>query len=445
MRRFIGILVLAALAMALAAWLADMPGTATVEIAGWRVDTSAGGLATAGLALAFAFVLADRIWRLVTGAPRRFSEWRRVRRTRRGHAALARGLVAIAAGEANEAQRQARLAARALDDAPVARLLSAQAAQLSGDAASARRYLEAMRASPETEFAALRGLVGEAMRAGEDRRALELARRARELKPGAPWVTAALVDLETRSGDWAAAAESLARARRTKLLPAEQADANAAAVLHERARQLVREDLKRDAMAVAERAHRLAPDRPEIAATLASLYAKDGRLRAAANLVEKEWARRPHPELAAAHRLARPAANPLDRFRQVERLARNAPDHRESHVALAEAALEAELWGEAKRHADAAVAASGGDASAGLCRLFARIEQSRGDDPAAASAWLARAADAPADPAWTCRSCGQPHAAWAALCANCGAFDRLEWRAPARLAGQPATIEQKTV
>lgn len=441
MRRMAGILLLAALAMALAFALARMQGSVTVEFAGWRVDTSAGGLVAAALAVAFVFVLADRIWRFLAGAPRRFTEWRRARRTRRGHAALARGLVAIAAGEAGEAQRQARLAARALDDAPVARLLAAQAAQLSGDAPAARRHLEAMRASPETEFAALRGLVAEAMRGGEDARALELTRRARELKPAAPWVTATLVDLETRAGDWAAAAETLARARRTKLLAPSLADANAAAVLHERARQLAREDLKRDAMAAAERAHRLAPDRPEITATLAGLYARDGRLRAAASLIEKEWSRRPHPDLAAAHRLARPAANPLDRFRQVERLARGAPDHRESHVALAEAALEAELWGEAKRHAEAAAAASGGEVSAALCRLFARIEQSRGDDPAAAATWLARAADAPADPAWTCRTCGQPHATWAALCRSCGAFDKLEWRPPARVVAAVAEIE----
>jgi HemY protein len=445
MRRIFGIFLLAAVAMALAAWLADMPGTATVEFAGWRIDTSAGALAAAALAAALALVVLDRIWRFVVGAPGRISEWRRQRRTRLGHAALARGLVAIAAGEPVEAARQARLAARALDDAPVARLLAAQAAQLSGDATAARLHLEAMRASPETEFAALRGLVAEAMRAGEDARALELARRARDLRPAAPWVTGALVDLETRAGDWAAAADTLARARRAKLLPPEQADRNAAAVLHERARQLAQAGARREAMATAERALRLAPDRPEIAATLATLYAQDGRLRAAAGLIEKEWARRPHPDLAAAHRLARPAANPLDRMRQVERLARNAPDARESHVALAEAALEAELWGEAKRHGEAAVAASAGETSAGLCRLFARIERSRGDDPAAASAWLARAADAPPDNAWTCRACGQPHAAWAALCTNCGGFDRLEWRPPARLAAAPAAIELKTV
>ncbi len=441
MRRILGLLVFAALAMLLVAWLADVPGQATLEFAGWRMDTSAGALGVLALGLAVVFVFLDRIWRLVAGAPRRFAAWRRARRERRGHAALTRGLVAVAAGEAVEAGRQARLAAKALGSPALTLLLSAQAAQLAGDEAGARVHLEAMRGLPETEFVALRGLVAGAMRAGDDRRALELARRARDLKPAAPWVTASLVELETRTGDWAAAAETLVRARRTRMLPAEQADANGAAALHERARELAREGQRRPAIAVAERAQRLGPARPEIAATLATLYAEDGRTRAAGALVEKEWARNPHPVLVAPYRLARPVEGPLQWVKQAERLARLAPTHRESHVALAEAALAAELWGEARRHAEAAIAASGSEPSAGLCRLLARIAQSQGDDPDAARKWLARAADAPADSAWTCRSCGQPHADWRALCGGCGAFDRLEWRPPARLAAPMTAIE----
>lgn len=441
MRRILGILVFVASAMVLVAWLADSPGTATLEFAGWRIDTSAGGIAIAALALAFVLVLVDRMWRYIAGTPRRFVQWRRARRDRRGMTALTRGLVAVAAGDATEARRQARLADKALGAPPLTLLLSAQAAQLAGDDAAARGYLEAMRASPETEFVALRGLVAGAMREGDTPRALQLARRAREIKPAAPWVTAALVDLETKAGDWVAAAETLSLARRAKLVPAEQSDSNAAAALHARARTLEAEGERKAAIAVAERALRLAPDRPEIAATLATLYARDGRARAAGSLVEKEWARRPHPELYAAYRIARPQTDALAWVKQVERLAKQSPAHRESHAALADAALAAELWGEARRHAEAAIAASGGEASAGQCRLLARIAQSQGDAEDSARSWLARAAEAPPDNAWTCRTCGQPHAQWQPLCRSCGAFDRLEWRPPARVAAPVAEIE----
>ncbi len=445
MRRTLSLMLVAAFAMLVVAWLAGAPGSASVEFAGWRLDTSFGGLAVLVAAIGFVLILLDRVWRATMGTPKRFADWRQARRTRKGYEAVTRGLVAIASGDASEARRQARSAQGKLGAAPVVHLLAAQAAQLAGDEADANKYLEAMRALPETEFAALRGLVAAAIKRGETDQALELARRARALRPDAIWVSAALVELETKSGAWAQAGETLIQARRNRLLEPAVADGQAAAALHAHARALSAAGDLRSAIAAAERAWRLAPDRPEVAATLATLYARDARARAAGNLVEKEWARHPHPDLLAAYRLARPVANALQWVKQVERLAKLAPLHRETHIALAEAALAADLWGEAKRHAQAALAAEGvvegvpnGPApSLGLCRLMQRIAEAQGDDAEGVRHWLARAADANPDPAWTCASCGQPHETWLALCTHCGAFDRMEWRAPARLQARP--------
>jgi HemY protein len=441
MRRIVLLLLLVVAAMALAVWLGTTPGRATLEIAGWRVDSSFGALALLGGAGLIVAILIDRVWRWIAGAPGRFALWRRARREKNGYAALTRGLVAVAAGDPKSALREAALADRLLGAPPASLLLSAQAAQLAGDEAGARKHLEAMRAAPETEFAALRGLVALAMRESRDAEALDLARRAREIRPDATWVAGALVELETKGGHWIDAERTIDTARRAKLLPAPEADVKRAAVLHEAARLHEAKGDRREAIRAAERAFKLAPDRPEIAVELALLYARDGKARAAGALVEKEWARRPHPALIDAYRRARPVAGALQWIKQVERLAKLAPTHAYSHVAMAEASLAAELWGEAKRHAEAAIAAEGGEARAGLCRLMARIAEQAGDEASEAKAWLARASDAPADPAWTCQSCGHPHAAWHALCARCGAFDKLAWAPPARLAPALQVIE----
>jgi HemY protein len=453
MRRALSLMLVAAVAMLAVAWLAGAPGRASVEFAGWRLDTSFGGLAVLVAATGFAMILVDRAWRAAWAAPKRFADWRQARRTRKGYEAVTRGLVAIAAGDAGEAQRQARAAMGKLGTVPLVQLMSAQAAQLAGEEADANEHFEAMRAFPETEFAALRGLVAAAMKRGETERALVLARRARDLRPDAAWVSAALVELETASGAWAAAGETLIQARRNKLFEPALADGRAAAALHAHARALGAAGDLRNAIAAAERALRLGPDRPEVAATLAVFYARDARARAAGNLVEKEWARHPHPDLLAAYRLARPVANALQWVKQVERLAKLAPLHRESHIALAEAALAAGLWGEAKRHAQAALAAEGaGDGasdgpapSLGLCRLLQRIAEAQGDDAEGARRWLARAAEANPDPAWTCAACGQPHETWLALCTHCGAFDRMEWRPPARPQARQTRAEQARI
>jgi len=72
---------------------------------------------------------------------------------------------------------------------------------------------------------------------------------------------------------------------------------------------------------------------------------------------------------------------------------------------------------------------------------MARLEAEDGGDTAAERAWLLRAATAPADPAWGCRSCGAASHEWAPNCPNCAAFGTLAWgeTGPAALAKpQPA-------
>ena len=99
----------------------------------------------------------------------------------------------------------------------------------------------------------------------------------------------------------------------------------------------------------------------------------------------------------------------------------------ESHLALAQAALDAGLWGEARRHLDAA---GGTNPSVRVCRLMAEVEERAQSDQAKVHDWLTRAAHAPADKAWRCSACGAHHESWRSVCESCGAFGTLHWRAP---------------
>ena len=109
------------------------------------------------------------------------------------------------------------------------------------------------------------------------------------------------------------------------------------------------------------------------------------------------------------------------------RLRTSAPARMESHLALAQAALEAGLWGEARRYLDAA---GGSNPSVRVCRLMAEVEERAQSDQAKVHDWLTRAAHAPADKAWRCSACGAHHEAWRSVCESCGAFGTLQWRAP---------------
>lgn len=429
MRRTALFLLIAACVMLAVVWFADRPGHVAITWQGWRLDMSVGLLLAVGVGVAALAVALSGLWRFVIGGPRRALRRHRERRRRQGYAALTRGLVAVAAGDANEARRHARRADVLLDEPPLNMLLAASTAQIVGDEQEATHHFRRMLDRPETEFLGLRGLITQALKSGNQGEALELARRARTLRPRTGWVQTTLFDLETRSGDWRAAQETLRQAKKLGALPPALARRHEAAVALERSRQAVQEGRGADALADAEQAWKAEPDHAAVAPALAERYLAAGKGRTASRIIEQAWGRAPHGDLATLFLRAKEVSEPLARVKLIERLASLAPTHVESHLALARVTLDAKLWGEARRHLQNVITASGGVASAGVARLMARLEDEEGADPTAARSWLAKASEAPADSAWMCGGCGAAHDEWRALCGNCGAFDRIAWSA----------------
>jgi HemY protein len=158
-------------------------------------------------------------------------------------------------------------------------------------------------------------------------------------------------------------------------------------------------------------------------------------------VLEQAWGRAPHPDLAGLYLRACADDDRLERLKILGRLAERNPEHAESHLARARAALEARLWGEARRHLQAAAGPDGleGSPRESVCRLMAELEEAERADANAARAWLTRAATAPRDPGWVCGSCGAVSEAWSARCGKCRDFDALGWAEPPHVS--PAVLE----
>jgi HemY protein len=433
MRRTLFFLIQLALLVAAAVFLADRPGEVRVDWHGWRIETSAALVALVLVAIAWVLSIVFALWRRLKRAPREMAVARRERRREAGYEALGRGLAAVAAGDAVEARRLARKASGLLDEPPLTRLLSAQAAQLSGDEAEARRQFEAMRADPATEFLGLRGLLSKALRDGDRKAALVLAERALVLQPTAPWLLVQTFELQSEAGHARAALTTLAeaagrgaiekdRARRARavLLTAVAADTQGATENTGEAKHLLTEAVD------------LAPGFTPAAVALSRVLAASGGERKAIKLLERAWATNPHPDLAQAWLALKGEAAPLDRLRWLQRLAAAGSPGRDSNLVLAEASLDAGLWGEARRLLQDLIA----DPSPKVARLMARIDLEERNDSEAARAWLERAqtaASADPDPIWVCRACGTQAADWSANCGHCGSFDALEWKPPPRI------------
>ena len=410
-----------------AVWLAERPGDVTMQWRGWRLDTSVGML-LAGIMLLIVLVAALwLLYRWIIGAPGALLEGWGDSRRRRGYRALTQGLAAVAAGDGAEAQKNARRAEQLLSEPSLTLLLSAQAAQLSGDREGAKRAFNAMLEDEQMAFLGLRGLIAQSLADGNQTQALDYAERAFRLRPQTPWVVHSLFDMQAQVGQWKSAQQTLDTGLRTKVITQDKGRTLKALLLVERSRTAERDSNDSDAMALAREAFGLAPERIAVSSQLAELQIKAGQGARAMKTLERGWTLAPHPDLAALYLKASGESDPLKRVGVIRKLVTGKEDDLESHLAIAQASLDAGLWGEARRQLEIA----GGDhPTARVCRMMAEVEERAQSDPAKLHEWLARAADAPADKAWRCSACGAHHESWRSVCESCGAFGTLHWRAP---------------
>lgn len=441
MLRFAWILALVFVAAGAIGWLAIQPGELVAVWHGTRFRTD---VATALVLLALVAILAALLPLLVARlarGPARLRAHRAERRRERGYAALSEGLIAVAAGDSKGAHRQVGVARDLLGEAPLVLLLSAQTAQLDGDDPAAERAFQIMLGRPDTEFLGLRGLVVQALRRGDRQAALPLLDRARALRPKGPWILGGLFELACGTRDWARAealldemkaagtvGEAELRRRRVVLWTARAQDAEAAGNLGE-------------ARDFAARANKLDPRFAPAAVILARRLAADGDARKAAKLLQAAWAEAPNAALATAYWALEPGETPAQRLGRARQLVAAVPNAQESRLAIAEQAIAAGDLAAAHAALDplAATPSALGARACALCAVLAQTEH----DEAAARDWLARAGQAPRDPVWLCRHCGQESPGWTVLCQACGGFDTLSWLAPAISATpgpQPAAL-----
>ncbi len=421
-RRLLLLVLVIALVVAAAVWLAERPGEVVIRWMGWRVDTTVPVLVLALLTVLGAAAFLLQALRGLIAFPRRVLDARRRRRTAQGYRALSDGLAAVAAGDPRQARRLARRADKLLEDRSLTGLLTAQAAQLSGDEPEAERRLHQMVERPETAFLGLKGLLTQAIKRGDDGAALDYARRAWALNGPTDGIAATLFDLQARAGQWAEAEATLDEARKRGALTGGDLARFRALALLERSRG---ETDTLPAMKLALAAHKADPGLVAAAVRAAELLHRLAKPRKAIAIITATWRISPHPDLVDALIALAPAETPLMRVKRIEKLVRANPAAPDGHIALAEAALAAKLWGQARTHLEQALDQR---PTQGLYGLLARLEREEKQDEAAAQDWLAKAVGAPAEPAWTCTACGKATGHWAVTCPNCGRVDSLEWR-----------------
>lgn len=422
-RLVVYLLLIAAVATGLG-WLADRPGTVVINWQGYEYnETVFKTIVLLSVAMATVIFLWS-ILRTIWHTPAAIGERMLKRRQKRGLEALSSGMIAIGAGDKSLATRYALQARKSLPHEPLTHLLRAQAAQLSGDRATARRIFESMLSSPDTEQLGLRGLFLEAEREGEREAARQFAERALASNPKLGWSSDALFDIQCKQKDYAGALDTLSQAKRSGLVEKTAADRKRAVLLAGLA-QDAEENETEKALGLALEAHALAPDLVPAAAVAARILAGRGQTGKAAKIIHRTWTRAPHPDLAHAYAYARIGDSPRDRLDRVRQLAALNSHSIESPIAIATTAIEARLFSEAR---DVLAPLLDDRLTQRVATLMARIEAGENDDKGRVREWLARAVNAARDPAWTAD--GVIADRWEPVSPVTGALDAFQWRVP---------------
>jgi HemY protein len=416
-------------------WIADRPGDVAIVWQGYRIETSVMVAAVAVVLIALISVLLWSLIRTILRSPDLIAMALSHRRGVRGYLAISRGLIAIGAGDAAAAKRAASEVERIAPGEPLALLLNAQVAQLSGDRNAAEYAFRAMTERDDTRLLGLHGLFVEAQRKKDMAAARAFAEEAANAAPSLSWAGQAVLEFRCASGDWDGALAALDRSSRYKLIDRESYRRQRAVLLT--ARALATEDTDRErARSLALDALKLAPALVPAAELAGRLLGEAGELRRASRVIERAWVVNPHPDLADTYAHLRPGDSARERLDRVQSLAAKTPGQAEGALAVARAALDAQEFAAARE----AIRPLLKEPTRRVAMTMAEIEQRESGDEGRAREWMARALRAPRDPEWTAD--GFVSDRWMPVSPVSGRLDAFQWKVPLAELGAPRdTIE----
>lgn len=413
---------------ALIAWAISIPGTLTLEVAGYRMQPR---LSTAIFLLLLAAVLLILLWsviRRILATPRTLARRARERRREQGIAALSDGFVALEGGDPARARALARDAQSRLSDNPAALLLEARADLAMGDMPAAREHYRALLTNEKTAMAALSGLYEQARAQHRPEAALTFARKALALSPTAGWAHQTVFDDLVKRGAWAKAVAMVndqpaytrqqRAAKRRKQAVIETARAREAELT-----------APMNALDHALTALKLLPDFVPAALIAARIYSNRGETRRAASLLRRIYRATGHPHAALLYANVQPGASAVDRLKRVRELIDMPAPTRAAAMVIARAAIDAYDWVTARN----ALAPYLAEPTQGVASLMAEIEEGESGDQGKAREWLARAVRAPRDPVWTAD--GITSDEWEPISPVTGRLDAFEWKVPVSAVG----------
>ena len=217
------------------------------------------------------------VWHFLNGDETAITRYFARNRQAKGFDALAEGMMALASGEGRMAMTKAAKAEKYLKRPELTDLLTAQAAEMSGDRRKAEQSYRKLIQNEQTRFVGVRGIMKQKLAEGDTATAMELAKKAFALKPRHTETGDVLLKLQAQSSDWAGARNTLHTKLKAGALPRDVHKRRDAVLALSEAKQVFEADQTIEAREAAIEANRLSPDLIPAAVMAAQSYIEQGR------------------------------------------------------------------------------------------------------------------------------------------------------------------------
>lgn len=425
------------LIVAAALWIADRPGTVSVEWLSYSVTIHIGLFFLILLSVILLSILIYTTFRTLISLPRKYRKHNEIKNQQKGFEALTLGLTAVAAGDVKTAQKQSNLARKKLpQDNSLSLLLQAQTAKLAGEDDKARESFSALLEHKDTGFLGVRGLLQEALEKQDYAKALTLGRKGLDRYPDQPWLLKLVYDLEIRHKNWDAALSILKKGKKTGAFSNTDTLSDDAVILLIKADQALIGNEPKAALKLAQKAYQLDPDFIPAVLRLGTLLLKTNHRRKAVSLVEKTFRHKAHPALIHLWTELMPPSHQKkarEKIQWFKKLSALNPQSTEALIAVGKAAGEEKVWGEARTYFEKAKNIKKTES---LYREWATLEEESGESQEQVNMRLHQAMQHPSSPVWYCEETGIIYEDWHPIAYPHGSFNTIKW-------GRPGGTEKK--
>ena len=381
-------LVFAIFLAGLTLWMIHNPGSVTVEWFHWRLETSASFFAIAIGLLALFGLWLFHVIRCLFSIPTLTKQWMQKRKSKEGFQALGKAYAAHLTEDIDTFQKEALRAKTLLKNEPVALLAATQAILSTGCSATAQPLLSALSETEYTRSPVLKLLADTAEKEENYTEQKRLAQEAYALTPRPTWTLSTLVTCHIRDKNWEDAAEKAQELLKSTPHHPRQAYMSSACWAACAEHDLERDD-SASAVRHARKALNVASDFiPALVVAIRS-FQRNRSVDKASSLIAETWPKMPHPALTDCFFDLYVTEDALKIASRVKKITDTAPDHPESRIFLARAALKAQLWGQAR----AALAPLCEQENARAADLMAHIEDGDRGSAEVVSMWLRRAVE----------------------------------------------------